>query len=168
MPLTIFNWIHWKSYLDCHPIPTNCTTNICTCHDSWAVVTCAKNCSNISITARMRANGISIKFRLWELNVLWNGFPGPASTLIHSMVVWFVLCMSWSIWSWRIKHNSIHTTVCIILHWFTENQDISWYKLCHHWCHWRLLLWQPMVATSDEKKQLAVFRVIILARSVNT
>ena len=33
---------------------------------------------------------------------------------------------------------------------YTENQDLLWCQLCHHWWHWRLL-WQPPVPPMKAK-----------------
>ena len=52
MIIFYYNWVvSYKS-----------ATNICTCHDSTAVVACANFCSNHIITIWIKTNNISIKF----------------------------------------------------------------------------------------------------------
>ena len=55
-------------------------TNFCTWHDSIALMSCAKFCSNHYITIWMKKKNFFIICELWWGNLLWHGFLSmPAS-----------------------------------------------------------------------------------------
>ena len=66
-----FKILMWIAFCS-HPIFDQViATNFCTCHDSYAVMSCANICSNLIITSKR----ISIKFKFCIKNHECHGFP---------------------------------------------------------------------------------------------
>ena len=63
------------------------SSQICTCHDSWAVVTCAKLWTDLIIICQVRAAWICKIFELWAHKLLLRWSPGSG----------------WSVWLGLLK-----------------------------------------------------------------
>ena len=62
------------NFVCCSSVPGHqIATKFCTCHDSYAVMSCAKFCSNHFIRIWMKTNRICIKIELWLKIHMWDG-----------------------------------------------------------------------------------------------
>ena len=103
----------------CHQI----ATNFCTCHDSSAVMACAKFCSNYFITCWLKTKFCD-KFELWRKNISEMG-PTPISLLkkAYQMINQISFIRSW----WNFADS---TTYMILLHVqnFTMSSSMYFHK----------------------------------------
>ena len=100
-------------------------SQFCTCHDSWAVMTCAKLWPDWITRIRISQRVTSTRFQLWAQKPKWNGsiFPGiripigqPCKCLIFIMesLPW-ILLWNLSVFSYCDPNSCIHHNLTCFL-----------------------------------------------------
>ena len=112
---TIFQNVYLMHIIS-HKLRHAITADFCTCHDSTAVMACAKICSHNSLLSFGRdLIENSIKFELWMKNPEWDGLSAH-----YDDIPWEHIFYYW------LSALRIYQTEPIHL---TENWELSWYQL---------------------------------------
>ena len=92
-------------------------TNFCMCHNSCAVVWCAKICSISPLEFRWAQNEISISFKMMVLPNQWMSpmgyYPYVVRLVYHWLICWFYH-WSWYNTDYWSRHNIYFLVTCII------------------------------------------------------